>query len=598
MKLLDSVNKRMKSYLEGYKPYFRVLKYCRPYMSRIVPAFICAWVSSALEATPLLGVKFVIDRVLAEKNFTLMYLITGGILLITVFKVALAYVNTYLMTWVGNKVIIDIRMQLYDKTQRLSFRVLYRKRIGEFISRITNDVTMLQSILVQVAMDLFIRCANVAAILIAMIYLNWKLTIIAGMIIPVAVFAMNRVGKRLRSIGSSIQEQVAQLSAVAIETLSAIRIVRAFATESAEYAQFDAKNKEFFRVTIKGSQTRGMLDGIMEVVQYVALVIVLMVGAYFVTASDPTSNGFTTGDLMSFCLAIGTLARPVQMITRTLAQLRGGIAAADRVFEIIDQPDEVPLPERPVVLDHMRGEITFEDVSFEYEKEIKVLNGLNLRIEPGERVAIVGVTGAGKSTIVDLILRFYDPTGGRILIDGVDLRDIDIYDYRRKIGFVPQDPVLMKGTLASNISYGLENCTEDEIDAAARTAGIADFIMSLPKKYESEVGERGVTLSGGQRQRVAIARAIVRNPAILLMDEATSSLDSLVESQIQGAMNEAMKGRTSIVIAHRLSTIRESDRILVISNGEIVEEGSHEELLKLHGHYYNLHLLQAGSKVA
>jgi subfamily B ATP-binding cassette protein MsbA len=229
---------------------------------------------------------------------------------------------------------------------------------------------------------------------------------------------------------------------------------------------------------------------------------------------------------------------------------------------------------------------------------MKVLGGLNLRIEPGERVAIVGVTGAGKSTIVDLILRFYDPTGGRILIDGVDLKELDMYDYRRKIGFVPQDPVLMKGTLASNISYGLENCAADEIDAAARTAGIADFITSLPKKYESEVGERGVTLSGGQRQRVAIARAIVRNPAILLMDEATSSLDSLVESQIQGAMNEAMKGRTSIVIAHRLSTIRESDRILVISNGEIVEEGSHEELLKLHGHYYNLHLLQAGSKVA
>jgi subfamily B ATP-binding cassette protein MsbA len=572
-------------------------------MARIVPAFVCAWIASALEATPLVAVKFVIDRVLADKNFTLMYLIAGGILLITVFKVAFAYINTYVMTWVGNKVIIDIRMQLYDKTQKLSFRVLYKKRIGEFISRITNDVTMLQSILVQVAMDLFIRCANVAAILIAMIYLNWKLTIIAGMIIPVAFFAMNMVGRRLRSIGASIQEQVAQLSAVAIEALSAIRIVRAFATEKMEYAQFDEKNREFFRVTIKGSQTRGMLDGIMEVVQYVALVIVLMVGAYFVTSSDPAASAaagrkFTTGDLMSFCLAIGTLARPVQMITRTLAQLRGGIAAADRVFEIIDMSDEVPLPEHPVVLENMRGEITFEDVSFEYEKGIKVLDGLNLRIEPGERIAIVGVTGAGKSTIVDLTLRFYDPTGGRILIDGVDLRELDIYDYRRKIGFVPQDPVLMKGTLASNIAYGLEHCTEDEIDAAARTAGIADFIRSLPAKYESEVGERGVTLSGGQRQRVAIARAIVRNPAILLMDEATSSLDSLVESQIQGAMNEAMKGRTSIVIAHRLSTIRESDRILVISNGEIVEEGSHEELLKLHGHYYNLHLLQAGSKVA
>jgi subfamily B ATP-binding cassette protein MsbA len=567
-------------------------------MARIVPAFICAWAASAMEAAPLLAVKFVIDRVLSGKDFTLMYIISGGILLITAFKVTLAYINTYLMTWVGNKVIIDIRMQLYDKTQKLSFRVLYKRRIGEFISRITNDVTILQNILVQVAMDLFICCANVIAILGAMIYLNWKLTVIAGMIIPVAFIVMSRVGKRLRSIGASIQEQVAQLSAVATEALSAIRIVRAFATERVEYAHFEGRNREFFKVTIKGSKTRGMLDGIMVLVQYVALVIVLMVGAYFVTLGESASDAFTTGDLMSFCLAIGTLARPVQSITRTLAHLRGGMAAADRVFEIIDQADEVPLAEHPVALDHMRGAITFDDVSFEYEKGMKVLGGLNLHIKPGERIAIVGVTGAGKSTIVDLILRFYDPTGGRISIDGVDLKELDVYDYRRKIGFVPQDPVLMKGTLASNISYGLDNCTADEIDRAARTAGIADFIMSLPRQYETEVGERGVTLSGGQRQRVAIARAIVRNPAILLMDEATSSLDSLVESQIQGAMNEAMKGRTSIVIAHRLSTIRESDRILVISNGEIVEEGSHEELLKLHGHYYNLYLLQAGSKVA
>jgi subfamily B ATP-binding cassette protein MsbA len=594
----ETIGKRIKSYLEGYKLYFRVLRYCRPYLSRIVPAFICAWGASALEAAPLLGVKFVIDRVLTEKNFTLMYMIAGGILLVTVIKVALAYINTYLMTWVGNKVIIDIRLQLYDKTQKLSFRVLYKKRVGEFISRITNDVTMLQHILVQVAMDLFICCASVVAILSAMVYLNWRLTVIAGMIIPVAILVMNRVGRRLRSIGASVQEQVAQLSAVATEALSAIRIVRAFATEKAEYDHFEGRNREFFKVTIKGSQTRGMLDGIMVVVQYVALVIVLMVGAYFVTSGDPASNEFTTGDLMSFCLAIGTLARPVQTITRTLAQLRGGIASADRVFEIIDQADEVPLSQHPVAFGHMRGEIAFDDVSFEYEEGMRVLGGLNFRIEPGERVAIVGVTGSGKSTIVDLILRFYDPTGGRILIDGVDLRELDTYDYRRKIGFVPQDPVLMKGTLSSNIAYGLDNCAADEIERAARTAGIADFIMSLPKKYETEVGERGITLSGGQRQRVAIARAIVRNPAILLMDEATSSLDSLVESQIQGAMNEAMKGRTSIVIAHRLSTIRESDRILVISNGEIVEEGSHDELLKLRGHYYDLHLLQAGSKVA
>jgi subfamily B ATP-binding cassette protein MsbA len=404
---------------------------------------------------------------------------------------------------------------------------------------------------------------------------------------------MNIVGARLRVIGKMVQEEMAQLSAIAIESMSAIRIVRAFATEKMEYDRLDEQSRLFFKATIKGSQAKGVLDGILEMVQYTALVVILVIGGY-----DVTAGRFTTGDLMAFCLAIGTLARPVQMISRTVAALKVGISSAERVFEIVDEPDEVAMSEHPVVLEKMRGEIVFENVSFGYEPGIPVLHSLNMRIKPGERVAIVGITGAGKSTIVDLILRFYDPLEGRILIDGVDLRELEVYDYRRKIGFVPQDPVLMKGTLTGNISYGLPNCPPEAVRTAAITAGIDDFISRLPKGYESEVGERGVTLSGGQRQRVAIARAIVRNPAILLMDEATSSLDSMVESQIQEAMNEAMKKRTSVVIAHRLSTIRESDRILVISEGRIVEEGNHEELLNLQGHYYNLHSIQAGSKVA
>jgi subfamily B ATP-binding cassette protein MsbA len=413
------------------------------------------------------------------------------------------------------------------------------------------------------------------------------------MIIPIAAVAMNKVGARLRAVGKMVQEELAQLSAIAIESMSAIRIVRAFATEKMEYDRLDEQNRFFFKATIKGSQAKGILDGILELVQYAALVVVLMIGGY-----DVTTGRFTTGDLMAFCLAIGTLARPVQMISRTVASLKVGIASAERVFEILDEPDEIAMPEFPVILKKMKGEIVFENVSFEYEPSMPVLRDLDLRVSPGERVAIVGVTGAGKSTIVDLILRFYDPLKGRILIDGVDLRNLEIYDYRRKIGFVPQDPVLMKGTISSNISYGLQNCTPEAIKAAAVTAGIDAFISSLPQKYDSEVGERGVTLSGGQRQRVAIARAIVRNPVILLMDEATSSLDSMVELQIQEAMNDAMKDRTSVVIAHRLSTIRESDRILVISEGKIVEEGNHEDLLNVRGHYYNLHSIQAGSKVA
>ncbi|MCL2683615.1 MAG: ABC transporter ATP-binding protein/permease [Synergistaceae bacterium] len=591
--ITNPMDSRIKRYLIRFKPYLRVLSYCRPYVSRLIPAFICMWIASVLEVVPMAAVKFVVDKVLTEKNFAVMYIIVSGVIFATLIKVVFVYLNSYLMTWVGNKVVMDIRLQLYDKTQKLSFRVLYKRRIGEFISRITNDVSMLQNILAQVAMDLFLNIAKIVTVLSYMLYLNWKLTIISFMIIPVTFLAMDRVGAKLRSIGAAIQEKLAQLSAIAMEAMSAIRIVRAFATERAEFARFAEQSMAFFKSSIKVTQTRGMLDGILELVQYVALVIVLMIGGYYVTTGE-----FTSGDLIAFCISIGTLAMPLKAISRTIAQVRGGIASADRVFEIIDEPDELPMPEIPVVLSDMKGEIRFENVSFEYEKGLPVLIDLNLNVKPGERVAIVGVTGAGKSTIVDLILRFYDPVGGRILIDGVDLRELDIYDFRRRVGFVPQDPVLMKGTIGSNICYGLDGCPEEAIIGAARTAGIDDFISSLPRKYASEVGERGVTLSGGQRQRVAIARAIVRNPAILLMDEATSSLDSLVESQIQGAMNGAMRGRTSVVIAHRLSTIRESDRILVISKGRIVEEGSHEELLKLRGHYYDLHSLQAGSKVA
>jgi subfamily B ATP-binding cassette protein MsbA len=587
------VNDRIKAYIYDFRPYFRVLKYCYPYKSRLFPAFVCMLFASLLEAVPMISVKFVVDEVLNKRNFTMMYFIVAGVLGVTSLKIIFTYVNMYLMTWIGNKVIGDIRLQLYDKTQKLSLRVLYKKRVGEFISRITNDVSTLQGMLAQVAMDLFIRCANVVGILCVMLYLNWKLTLVSAMIIPVAALAMNKVGARLRVIGKMVQEELAQLSAIAIESMSAIRIVRAFATEKMEYDRLEEQNRFFFKATIKGSQAKGILDGVLELVQYTALVLVLMIGGH-----DVTKGGFTTGDLMAFCLAIGTLARPVQIISRTVATLKVGIASAERVFEILDEPDEIAMPEFPVVLEKMKGEITFENVSFEYEPGMPVLRDLSLRVKPGERVAIVGVTGAGKSTIVDLILRFYDPVKGRILIDGVDLRELEIYGYRRKIGFVPQDPVLMKGTLAGNISYGLQNCDPEAIRAAAVTAGIHDFISRLPQKYDSEVGERGVTLSGGQRQRVAIARAIVRNPVILLMDEATSSLDSMVESQIQMAMNDAMRNRTSVVIAHRLSTIRESDRILVISEGRIVEEGRHEDLLNLRGHYYNLHSIQAGSKVA
>ena len=338
---------------------------------------------------------------------------------------------------------------------------------------------------------------------------------------------------------------------------------------------------------MKGTQVRGVLEGVVEVVLVMALALILWLGG-----RDVVAGKLTAGELLAFLTYLGLLVQPVRVLSRVVSSIQQGMASAERIFEILDEQNEVPAAENPVVLSSVKGEVVFKNVWFTYEPDRWVLQGVNLTIQPGEKIAIVGGTGAGKSTIADLVLRFYDPVKGDILIDGLNLRQLDVRSYRRHIGVVPQDPVLMKGTLAYNIAYGCSTVTQKEIQQAAVTAGIHDYVCSLPKGYDSEVGERGITLSGGQRQRIAIARAIVRNPAILIMDEATSSLDVRVEKQVQEAMLEAMKGRTSIVIAHRLSTIREADRILVLDAGRVVEEGNHEALLKQGGHYAALYQMQ------
>lgn len=573
----------------AWASYLRLLKYCAPYKNRLAVALVCMLMAAILSIIPPWLLKNVVDDVLINKQMSMLNLLALGVIVIYSMKVVFGYAHMYLMTWVGQKVVIDIRLELYDRTQRLPMSVLYSRRSGEFLSRITNDVASLQNILANVVVDLIVQGTTFVGIICFLFFINWKLTLITFVVLPIAIYAIDRAASKLRQVGKTIQERLAMVAAIAQEAITSIRIVRLFATEEEEYERFENESKQHFKALMRGTQIRGALEGIVEVTLVVALAVILWLGG-----SDVVSGKLTAGQLLSFLTYIGLLVQPIRVLSRVISTIQQGAASADRVFEILDEKDTVVLPKHPVVLKNMSGSVYFENVWFSYDGEKDVICNMDLEIRSGEKVAIVGGTGAGKSTMADLILRFYDPYSGRIMVDGVDLKTLDLKTYRRQIGVVPQDPVLMKGTLAANIGYGFAVATDKDLIKAARIAGIYDFIKNLPKGFDTEVGERGVTLSGGQRQRIAIARAVVRDPRILIMDEATSSLDAIVEHQVQDAMRAAMVGRTSIIIAHRLSTIRDSDRIIVLSDGCIAEQGTHEKLIAGGGHYHKLYSVNDG----
>ncbi len=572
-----------------WSSYIRLLSYCRPYKMRLAAALACMALSAIFGIIPPWLIKNVVDDVLINKEYATLNILAFGIVLLYILKALFGYGHMYLMTWVGQKVVIDIRLELYDHTQRLSLAKLYSKRSGEFLSRITNDVATLQNILASVVVDFVVQGCTFIGIICFLLFINWKLTLVTFVVTPLAVFVIDKASSRLREVGGTIQEKLAMVAAIAQEALSSIRIVRAFVTEEKEYARFEDESNRHFKAVMKGTQVRGLLEGMVEVILIAALAFILWFGG-----RDVIKGRITAGELLAFLTYIGLLVQPIRVLSRVISAIQQGVASADRVFEILDEKNEVPLPEHPLVLNPMEGQISFSDVWFAYNDKAWVLKGLDFEIKKGQKVAVVGSTGAGKSTLADLVMRFYDPQQGEILVDGTDIRELDLKTYRRQIGVVPQDPVLMKGTLAYNIGYGYEGVTDADLVKAAEIAGILDFIVSLPDGFDTGVGERGVTLSGGQRQRIAIARAVVRDPRILIMDEATSSLDALVEQQVQDAMRKAMEGRTSIIIAHRLSTIRDADRIAVLSGGKLVEQGTHEELISMKGHYHRLFMASNG----
>ena len=598
--------------------------YTKKYFTKIFLAIIFMLCSSGLNILPPYLFKTVVDDVLISKNIFMLNLICVAIILIFGLKAVTSYFQRYFMNEAGQRVVMDIRIDLYDHMQRMSLKKIYSSRIGELMSRITGDAAILQHIVTSTFIDLMFNIVTFVGMFTFILYINWKLTCLIILVLPVVAFMLSFASKKLRTAGHNVQEHLADITATAQEAFSAIRVVRAFATEDEELERFTIANKENFKALLHSVSVQGILAGVIEVFLIFALSVIFWFGG-----QNVIKGSLTPGELISFIGYIAFMVQPIRSIMNQMGTLQTGIASAERIAEMFELPIEDSQNQNETHNEKIKGNIKFQNVCFSYSDEplrqqadtspklgaadkslplIRgdvsqrqrgsterlVLNDINLEIKAGEKIAIVGPTGSGKSTLADLIPRFYEPVSGRILIDDIDIKNFNLKELRRQIGIVPQECILMKGSIAFNIAYGIKNPDINKIIEAAEIADIREFIESLPEKYNSEVGERGVTLSGGQRQRIAIARAIIRDPKILILDEATSSLDVAVERQVQKAINQAMKGRTSLIIAHRLSTIREADRILVLKDGKFIQSGTHDELIKAGGLYADLWRMQYG----
>ena len=574
------------------KEFRKILKYAKPYTKSLIIAFICLTLTSLINLVLPLIVRNMINAVVVLKDSQVLDGYAWDLLFIIVLQAVFAVVHNYVFGFVGNRMTTDFRIEFFSHIQSLSLRFFQEHRVGEILSRMSNDISVIQNALVTIPVALLRQSITLIGAMAIILYLNWKLTGLILLILPPLMIFARVFGKRLRLFSEKLQDQVAQAVVVLEEVASSIKIVKSFTRENYERDRFTNQIETAFEKAIDKLKISSFFGPFILGLTFLVSAVLIWYGGYQVM-----SGATTPGELAAFFLYALIVAGPIGTFVRLYTQIQEASGAIRRVYEILDTQPAIKNPDNPIFLENINGRIQFENVSFGYSEKSEILHNISFNIQPGQTVALVGPSGAGKSTVIKLLHRFFDVSQGSIRLDGHNIKELDRKSFLSQIALVPQETLLFGGTVKENILYGKLDASEEELEEAARKANAHDFIVELEKGYETIVGEKGTKLSGGERQRIAIARAILKDPKILVLDEATSSLDNRSESLIQDAIETLMQNRTTFIVAHRLSTIHQADQIIVLENGKVVEIGQHEDLMDNKNLYYNLYKLKMQNPV-
>jgi len=590
--------------------YRRLFRFARPYYGELILSGVFMGMVTLLDVFRLSAIVPIVDRVFTNKPiiFThgkvpaflevllnqlniltplkVMYLLLIIVPIALVIRSVFDFLQSYMMSNVGQKVIRDVRNLIYDKLQSLSLDYFTQKRSGELVSRITNDVRLIDNAVSYALTDLVYQSFQVISFAILTFWISWKMALISVVVLPLVTIPIIVVGRILRKLSKRSQEKMADINSLLVETFIGVRIVRAFCAEAREMERFKKQNHDYYRIAMK-SIKRTLILGIATELTGVAMALFII----FYSGRQVIEGSLSFGTFALFMAALLSLIRPFKKLSQVNSIMEQAVAASSRIYEVLDTSPSIKEKPGAQEITSFKKSIVFQDVWFRYQ-DLDILKGIDLEVEKGQMLAIVGPSGIGKTTLVDLIPRFYDPKKGRILIDGIDIRELTLKSLRQQIGIVTQETILFNDTVRANILYGKPDASRQEIEEAARQADALDFIQHLPLAHDTLIGDRGMRLSGGERQRIAIARALLKNPPILILDEATSQLDTESERIVQEALNRLIFGRTVFVIAHRLSTIKGAQHIIVLDKGRIVEQGNHQQLLNRSGLYQRLYQMQ------